>query len=1347
MRCKRHRLPVFVVLAFAIAGGTHASQASAEFETPIAVTNVTIATGAGTTIESGIIVMSKGRIVAVGRDVGVPVDAQRIDATGLIAYPGFIDAHTHLGIADTKRSVEERELAEDLNPDPREGPIAATRAANRRGIRPEVRALELYAPDEAQLEAHRAAGFTAALVAPREGLLSGTSDLLSLSGAPKRRSVIAADIAMHGSFAAGEEGEYPKSLMGVFAQFRQVVSDARWYAKTRRHAARRPTTAARVPTDAALDALQPLLARSQRIIFEANSENEIRRALDLTAELNLDVVISGGREAWKVFTPGRIKAERIELIVSLKFDEEPEFGKDRPSNEGGESAVSDADAPTKQFYEPLKLREERRRLWEEQVDNIIRLHEAGIDFSLSTRGFDKPAEFLANLRKVIKRGLPERAAVAALTVAPAELLGLRQQLGAIARGHLANLTLMTKPLSYDDAKAKIVFVDGRKFEIDQEQKANKKKKGDRKPEGETVASDPEDAPAEPAWAVEIKADRTPATRTGGNVLIHNATVIPVSSPAIENASVLVRNGKIEAVGPNLRVPTDVTVIDATGWFVIPGFVDCHSHLGTDGGLNEWSVAVSPEVRVADVIDPHSVAIFRAVAGGTTTHHVLHGSMNPIGGQNAILKLKYGRPASEMLMGDAPRTIKFALGENVVWANMPKHKDKRFPSTRMGVESTIRTAFEAARTYRAKWARYEAESQDGIDVPLVRRDLRLEALADVLAGKLTVHAHCYRSDEILRLITVAEDYGFRIGTLQHVLEGYRVAPEIARHGCGASTFADLWGYKMEAYGAIPHNAALMTQHGIAVSVNSDLPWRIRYLGQEAAKCVRWGGLNEIQALRLATMNPAMQLRIDDRVGSIEVGKDGDLAIFNGHPLNTFSKCVMTLIEGEVYFEDARPEPTAPAGIPPFFSEVDRTIPQTPHRAYAVVNATVHTISGPVIENATVVIVEDRIAAVGADVAVPPGAGVIDGAGLHVYPGLIDAGGVLGLVEINVLRATRDSSEIGAFNPEVRAASAVHPHSAHIRVARTAGITTALTRPEGGRISGQSAIIHLEGWTAPEMLVAEVYGLHLSVPSLPVHIPKDKKKQRQEEHKKELQQLEDFITSTKHYADVRRHAAADPQLDCEIDLALEAMVPYVRGLKPVVFTAHTYKEIVDCLAFARKHGLRCVLSGAKEAWKLADTLTERDIPVILGTPLSYPSNDFEPWDSVYRAAGVLNRAGVRFCFASERAATAYDLGIQAGMAVAHGLPRDWAEYALTLGAAEILGIADRVGSIEVGKRADLIVATDTPLQAVSQVTHMFIDGRPIELTSVHTELYEKFKNRPRPVLEPVPELNGPPDLTVR
>ena len=1401
---KKQRFPLIgSVLGFLVFAAIPLAPVRAEFTTPFAITDVKIVSG-DSVIEKGVILIDEGRIVAAGAKVEIPPYAERLDGKELIAYPGFIDALSHMGIPEKERTKEERERTEDENPDPREGPASGTRLANRRGIRPQLRAIELYNADEKQRESFRAVGFTTALLAPRDGIFSGTSDMVNLSDAPLRRAILASDVAMHGSFKTGEPGEYPQSLLGIIAQYRQVLLDAKWHAKSLKYAERHPNSGDRPPSDAALDALQPLLGRGQKLFFEANSENEIRRALDLAKEFNLDIGISGAREAWKVLD--RIKAERVPLIVSLKFPEEPEYGKkkkeksagkkpdaksatdapesaapseskkdevktgDEPDAESAEKKKEDDDKKEEKIYEPLKVRKERRRLWEEQVANVIRLHEAGVPFSFTTREFKKPSEFWDNLRLVIERGLPESAALAALTSTAASFAP-KDQLGTIASGRIANVTLMTKPFSDKEAKVKYVIIDGKKIEIESDKDDDKKKDAkpesgektaktdapESKPEAKTNPVEKKEEAAEepdrsPVFDSEILADRIPKTRTDGNVFIRNATILPVTSPPIPDGCLLIRKGKIEAIGAGLTPPDGVTVIDATGRYVMPGIVDPHSHLGIDG-VNESPFPLSAETKIVDTIDPHDVAIFRANAGGVTTHHAMHGSANPIGGQNVTFKLKYERPVAEMLIPDAARTIKFALGENVTQANFFENFGKRYPNTRMGVEATIRMSFEAAREYQRVWDEFEKLSKAGQDAPPPRRDLRLEALADVLAGKMTIHSHCYRSEEILRLIDVAEEYGVRIGLLHHVLEGYRIAPEMARHGCGGSSFAYDWAYKVEAYGALPHNAALMMRNSVNASINSDSQTTIRYMNQEAAKCMRWGGLDDNEALRLITINPALQLQVDHRIGSLEVGKDGDVAVFNGHPVDTFAKCVMTLIDGEVVFEDARPDAVEPVAnwsptTLPREESLNRQIPQTPHRAYAIVGATVHTISGPAIEEGTVVILDDRIHAVGVNVPVPPGAGVIQAAGLHVYPGLIDAGGTLGLNEIDSIRATRDFREIGTFNPHLRAASAVHPHSSHIRNTRVVGTTTALTKPTGGLISGQSALIHLDGWTAPEMLVADEIGLHISVPSLPVQLPEDpeRRKERQTEHKKQLKQLENFVTRAKHYDAVKKVAAERNDRHFETDLVLEAMIPYVRGEKPVILEASSYKGILDAIEFAEKQGFRIMLSGGADAWKLASILKEKNIPVILGTPLSYPRGEFEPWDAVYRCAAELDQAGVRFCFASESSTGAFDLGTMVGMAVAHGLPRERAEYAVTLGAADILGIADRVGSIEPGKKADLIVTVDSPLRTTTLVTHMFIDGRPIELTSMHTEGYEKFKNRPAPKLPPArDDLRGPRSLT--
>jgi imidazolonepropionase-like amidohydrolase len=348
------------------------------------------------------------------------------------------------------------------------------------------------------------------------------------------------------------------------------------------------------------------------------------------------------------------------------------------------------------------------------------------------------------------------------------------------------------------------------------------------------------------------------------------------------------------------------VIDATGRFVMPGIIDTHSHAAIAGQVNEGSIPNSGMVRISDVLDGDDISVYRQLAGGTTAALILHGSANSIGGQSQIVKWKWGRPVSEWPIKDAPRTIKFALGENPKSANFrpPEGVPRQYPATRMGVEEVIRKSFIDARDYMARWEEYEGKRKRGEQAIPPRRDLLMETMADILRGRIDVHSHCYRSDEIVMLLNLAREQGFRVKAFQHVLEGYKVGKEIAAAGTGAGTFIDWWGYKAEAYDAIPHNVALMTRAGVLTSVNSDSDELARHLNQDAAKAIKYGGLTEEEALRLCTINAAKLLGIDHRVGSIEVGKDADLVIWTGHPLSTYSRVETTLVEGEIYFDRAR-----------------------------------------------------------------------------------------------------------------------------------------------------------------------------------------------------------------------------------------------------------------------------------------------------------------------------------------------------------------------------------------------------------------------------------------------------------
>jgi imidazolonepropionase-like amidohydrolase len=392
------------------------------------------------------------------------------------------------------------------------------------------------------------------------------------------------------------------------------------------------------------------------------------------------------------------------------------------------------------------------------------------------------------------------------------------------------------------------------------------------------------------------------------VAITNATVLTASHGTIENGTILIRNGKIAAVGKNLAVPPGAQVIDGQGKYVMPGIIDAHSHSASEG-INEGSLSNTAMVRIEDVLREDAIGLYRSLAGGVTTLNILHGSANTIGGQNAVLKIRWGLPVDSMRFAGAPPGIKFALGENVRQTNVPQTPGRtpRYPRTRMGQEELLRDAFTRAREYQAEWKAYEAATAQRrrdarTSEPLPpKRDLQLDALVEILEGKRLVHAHSYRSDEILMLLKLAKEFDFRIASLQHVLEGYKIADEIAAAGAGASTFADNWAYKLEAFDAIPFNAALMAERGVKVSINSDSDERARRLYQEAAKAMKYGGASEEEAIRMITLNAAWQLGVDKLTGSIDVGKDADLAIFNGHPFAPASRVEMTLIDGRVFFD--------------------------------------------------------------------------------------------------------------------------------------------------------------------------------------------------------------------------------------------------------------------------------------------------------------------------------------------------------------------------------------------------------------------------------------------------------------
>ena len=384
-----------------------------------------------------------------------------------------------------------------------------------------------------------------------------------------------------------------------------------------------------------------------------------------------------------------------------------------------------------------------------------------------------------------------------------------------------------------------------------------------------------------------------------DVVFRGATIMTASHGTIEHGAVWVHAGKIAGVGITVSAPESATLVDATGMWLTPGIIDPHSHSALDSDVNEATSPVTPSMHMIDAFDNRSADLYRALAGGVTTELLLHGSANMIGGQAVVIKNKFGLDREAMVFPNAPASIKFASGEN------PKRvygSRDQLPSTRMGNFEVMRMAFEDARHYMAEWDAYNAKVKKGDkDAMAPKQDLKLEALADVLRGKLYVQIHCYRADEFLTEEAIAKEYGYKIRAFHHALEMYKVAPQIAADETAIATFADWWGYKDEARDAIPWNAVMSMRKGVRVALKSDSDDHIRRLNAEAGKMVHYGGASEDEAIRMITLNPAWIIGVDDRVGSIDVGKDADLVLWNRDPLSTYARAIKVYIDGDLFFD--------------------------------------------------------------------------------------------------------------------------------------------------------------------------------------------------------------------------------------------------------------------------------------------------------------------------------------------------------------------------------------------------------------------------------------------------------------
>ena len=394
---------------------------------------------------------------------------------------------------------------------------------------------------------------------------------------------------------------------------------------------------------------------------------------------------------------------------------------------------------------------------------------------------------------------------------------------------------------------------------------------------------------------------------GQDLLIKNGTILTVTKGKISNGDILIMDGLIKQIGKDIQAPEGIQVVDATGKFIIPGIIDSHSHLALSG-INEGSVAITSEVNMRDVINADDTGILTALSGGVTMIHTMHGSANPIAGENIVLKMKWGKTTEELIVHEAYRTLKFALGENPKRSRASgTNTTPRYPQTRMGVNAIIRREFMKAKNYMEQWDRYEklkAMKKPPKNLIPPRKDLRLEPLVGLLRGEIVARCHAYQADEMIEFINLSKEFGFTVACFEHAWEAYKIAKEIAANNIGLSVFSDSWAYKVEASEGIAYNAGFCANQGVLVSINSDSGERIRRLFNDAAKTMKYGGLSENEALKLITINPAIQLGVEDIVGSLEVGKHGDIAIFHEHPLSAYTRCEMTIIEGDIYFDRAQ-----------------------------------------------------------------------------------------------------------------------------------------------------------------------------------------------------------------------------------------------------------------------------------------------------------------------------------------------------------------------------------------------------------------------------------------------------------
>ncbi len=910
-------------------------------------TNATVFSDYQTRQEGASLLIRDGMIEAVGSDIDAPAGAQVVDLQGKYIYPSFIDLYSQYGLSEVPERKpfsfsQKEQLARET-----EGAFNTNDA-----IKSQYRAATDFSPKEKDAEAYRKVGFGTVLTSKRDGLARGTSALVSLSDEAPNEVVMMPEAGAHYSFDKGSSAQfYPISQMGFIALLRQTYLDAQWY----------PTQSNTTYRDESLEAW--IAQQELPQFFDAPGWVQMLRADQLGDEFGVQYILRGNGDAYQRID--ELKATGASLVVPLNFPDAYD--------------VSDP-------YDAEHVALQDMMHWELAPANAARLAEADIPFALTADGLESMTTFWKNLRKAVKYGLSEEAALQALTETPARLTRA-EQLGSLAPGKVASFIITSDNIFDEEAVIYENWIQGKPFVINNKDAPDLRGQYDLQVADNSYDLEIGGQPSAPKLSIQqdttkIKVDtqvdrstitlafapkknskeqirlsgfiedkslrgsgqlpdgrwvkwqatyqdtleedekpreeKSPAVNTdsltsvtypflaygneqppsAGTFLIRGATVWTNEADGIqENTDVLVTDGKITKIGAGLS-DKNATVIDGTGKHLTSGIIDEHSHIALSS-VNDIATN-SAMVRMNDVVDSEDINIYRQLAGGVTAAQLLHGSANPIGGQSALVKLRWGATPQEMLIEGADGHIKFALGENVKRSSNPA--SVRYPQTRMGVEQVYRDAFTRARRYdqeRQAYGQLSSKEKEGQDPP--RRDLALETLAEVLNDQRFITCHSYVQSEINMLMHVADDFNFTVNTFTHILEGYKVADKMAEHGSYGSTFSDWWAYKFEVRYAIPYNAALMTQAGVTTAINSDDAEMARRLNQEAAKSVKYGGMSEEDAWKMVTLNPAKMLRLDDQMGSIKVGKDADLVLWTDNPLSIYAQAEKTMVDGKIYYD--------------------------------------------------------------------------------------------------------------------------------------------------------------------------------------------------------------------------------------------------------------------------------------------------------------------------------------------------------------------------------------------------------------------------------------------------------------